>query len=65
MIERLIDLSALHRGIVIGLALALAMWGWWSVHQIPLDALPDLSYTQVIVYSTWDRTPDLIEDQVP
>ena len=64
MIERLIDLSARHRGAVIGMALALAIWGWWSIHQIPLDALPDLSDTQVIVYSTWDRTPDLIEDQV-
>ena len=64
MIERLIELSARHRGIVIGLALALAIWGAWCVHQIPLDALPDLSNTQVIVYSHWDRSPDLIEDQV-
>jgi Cu(I)/Ag(I) efflux system membrane protein CusA/SilA len=64
MIERLIDLSARHRGTVIGLALALAMWGWWSMRQIPLDALPDLSDTQVILYSSWDRSPGLIEDQV-
>jgi Cu(I)/Ag(I) efflux system membrane protein CusA/SilA len=64
MIDRLIDLSARHRGTVIGLALALAMWGWWSMRQIPLDALPDLSDTQVILYSQWDRSPDLIEDQV-
>jgi copper/silver efflux system protein len=64
MIERLIDLSARHRGLVIGLALALAVWGAWCMRRIPLDALPDLSNTQVIVYSQWDRSPDLIEDQV-
>jgi Cu(I)/Ag(I) efflux system membrane protein CusA/SilA len=64
MIERLIELSARRRGIVIGLALALAIWGAWCVHRIPLDALPDLSNTQVIVYSHWDRSPDLIEAQV-
>jgi Cu(I)/Ag(I) efflux system membrane protein CusA/SilA len=64
MIERLIEFSARRRGIVIGLALALAIWGAWCVRQIPLDALPDLSNTQVIVYSHWDRSPDLIEAQV-
>ncbi len=64
MIERLIDLSARHRGAVIGIVLALAMWGAWSARRIPLDALPDLSDTQVILYSRWDRSPDIIEDQV-
>src|SRR5574341_2506068 len=34
------------------------------MRHIPLDALPDLSDTQVIVYSRWDRSPDIIEDQV-
>ena len=34
------------------------------MRNIPLDALPDLSDTQVIVYSRWDRSPDIIEDQV-
>jgi Cu(I)/Ag(I) efflux system membrane protein CusA/SilA len=64
MINRLIDLSAKHRIAVVVLALAGAAAGWWSVTRVPLDALPDLSDTQVIVYSTWDRGPDLIEDQV-
>lgn len=64
MIERLIEFSARQRGTVIGLTLALAIWGAWSIRQIPLDALPDLSDTQVILYSRWDRSPDLIEDQV-
>ena len=64
MIDRVIEFSARQRGTVIGLVLALAMWGAWSLRQIPLDALPDLSDTQVILYSRWDRSPDLIEDQV-
>ena len=64
MIDRLIEFSARRRGTVIGLVLALAIWGAWSMPQIPLDALPDLSDTQVILYSRWDRSPDLIEDQV-
>ena len=42
-------------------ALALRVW---TMRNIPLDALPDLSDTQVIVYSRWDRSPDIIEDQV-
>ena len=38
--------------------------GIWSANHVPLDAIPDLSDTQVIVYSRWDRSPDVIEDQV-
>ena len=38
--------------------------GWWSLRNVPLDAIPDLSDTQVIIYSRWDRSPDIIEDQV-
>ncbi len=64
MIDRIIEFSARRRGVVIGVVLALAIWGAWSISQIPLDALPDVSETQVIVYSRWDRSPDLIEDQV-
>ena len=36
----------------------------YSIKNIPLDAIPDLSDTQVIIYSQWDRSPDIIEDQV-
>src|ERR671932_450452 len=56
MINRIIDLSARHRIAVVLLALAGAAAGWWSLTRVPLDALPDLSDTQVIVYSTWDRS---------
>jgi copper/silver efflux system protein len=64
MVNRIIDLSAKHRGAVVLLTLAGAAAGWWSLTRVPLDALPDLSDTQVIVYSQWDRSPDIIEDQV-
>src|SRR5947208_13306198 len=64
MIPRVIDFSARHRLMVLTLVFGAAMWGWWSLHHVALDAIPDLSDTQVIVYSRWDRSPDIIEDQV-
>jgi Cu(I)/Ag(I) efflux system membrane protein CusA/SilA len=64
MINRIIDLSAKHRVAVVLMTLAGALGGYWSLAHVPLDALPDLSDTQVIVYSQWDRSPDIIEDQV-
>src|SRR6186997_681569 len=64
MIARIIDLSARHRVAVVLVTLVGAFAGWWSLQRVPLDALPDLSDTQVIVYSRWDRSPDVVEDQV-
>src|SRR3954447_10672862 len=64
MIDRIIDLSAKHRIVVVLLALAGAIAGYGSLTRVPLDALPDLSDTQVIIYSKWDRSPDIVEDQV-
>jgi Cu(I)/Ag(I) efflux system membrane protein CusA/SilA len=65
MIERLIELSARRRGLVfLGVGLMLA-WGIWAIRASPLDALPDLSDTQVIVFTEWmGRSPNLVEDQV-
>jgi Cu(I)/Ag(I) efflux system membrane protein CusA/SilA len=64
MIARIIGWSARNRGLVLlGSAVAVAA-AIWSVRQVPLDAIPDLSDTQVIVFSRWDRSPDLVEDQV-
>jgi Cu(I)/Ag(I) efflux system membrane protein CusA/SilA len=41
------------------------LWGIWALQHIPLDALPDLSDTQVIIYTDWaGRSPNLVEDQV-
>lgn len=64
MINRIIEFSAKNRFFVILVAVAAALGGWWSMRNVPLDAIPDLSDTQVIVYSRWDRSPDIIEDQV-
>ncbi|MCZ2080311.1 MAG: efflux RND transporter permease subunit [Bryobacteraceae bacterium] len=64
MINRIIEFSAENRLIVFILVAAGILGGWWSMMNVPLDALPDLSDTQVIVYSRWDRSPDIIEDQV-
>ncbi len=64
MVERIIEFSAHNKFIVLiltGVALAGAVY---SMRSVPLDAIPDLSDTQVIVYSRWDRSPDIIEDQV-
>ena len=64
MINRIIDFCANNKFVVflsVGVAVLL---GWWSLHNVPLDALPDLSDTQVIIYSRWDRSPDVMEDQV-
>ncbi|HYS52214.1 MAG TPA: CusA/CzcA family heavy metal efflux RND transporter [Thermoanaerobaculia bacterium] len=64
MIEKLIRYSATNRFIVLIIVAGLIIAGVWSINNIALDALPDLSDTQVIVYSKWDRSPDIIEDQV-
>ncbi|MBL0210787.1 MAG: efflux RND transporter permease subunit [Holophagaceae bacterium] len=63
-LQKIIRFSAENRWLVMAAtALALAM-SFWTMRNIPLDAVPDLSDTQVIVYSKWDRSPDLVEDQV-
>ena len=64
MINRIIDFSVEHRFVVFLLVAAACIAGWWSMQRLALDAIPDLSDTQVIVYSRWDRSPDIIEDQV-
>jgi Cu(I)/Ag(I) efflux system membrane protein CusA/SilA len=64
MIKRIIRFSAENKYLVIAATLVALAGAWWSMRNIPLDALPDLSDTQVIVYSKWDRSPDIVEDQV-
>jgi copper/silver efflux system protein len=64
MIPRIIEFSARNRVLVLALVSAAAVYGWWSMQNVAVDALPDLSDTQVIIYSRWDRSPDIIEDQV-
>src|ERR1022692_4600499 len=64
MIDAIIEFSARNKFIIFILTAAAVMGGLWSMYNVPLDALPDLSDTQVIVYSRWDRSPDIMEDQV-
>jgi len=64
MINRIIEYSATHRSVVFLFVLVAAVAGWWSMRTVPLDAIPDLSDVQVIIYSRWDRSPDVVEDQV-
>src|SRR2546429_511684 len=64
MINRIIEFSANNKILVFALLAAACLWGAWSAFHLPLDAIPDLSETQVIVLSRWDRSPDIIEDQV-
>jgi copper/silver efflux system protein len=64
MINRVVDFSVNNKFIVFFLIAAACLGGWWSINHVALDAIPDLSDTQVIIYSRWDRSPDIIEDQV-
>ena len=64
MIDAIIEFSAKNKIVVFILIGAAVMAGLWSMRTVPLDALPDMSDTQVIVYSRWDRSPDIMEDQV-
>jgi Cu(I)/Ag(I) efflux system membrane protein CusA/SilA len=65
MVERIIDFSARNRFIVFLVIFGLAAAGLWAMKNTPVDAIPDLSDTQVIIYSKWPgRSPDLVEDQI-
>ena len=65
MINQLISLSLKNRYIVLFAALALFLWGAYAVRDNPIDAIPDLSENQVIVFTEWEgRSPQIIEDQV-
>lgn len=65
MIEKVIGASARNRFIVFLLVFFLFGWGIWALQKTPLDAIPDLSDTQVIIYTDWTgRSPDLVEDQI-
>ncbi|MGZ8839091.1 MAG: efflux RND transporter permease subunit, partial [Candidatus Aminicenantales bacterium] len=64
MIERIIEFSAKNKYIVLIFVAAAIAGAVYAIRNIPLDAIPDLSDTQVIIYSRWDRSPDVIEDQV-
>ncbi len=65
MIHRLIEICLRNRGLVVVLYLGLAAWGFWALVHTPIDAIPDLSDNQVIVFTDWPgRSPQEVEDQV-
>jgi len=65
MINTIIEYCAAHRGIVVTVVVMLTLVGLWSMREIPLDAIPDLSDPQVIIYTEWPgRSPNLVEDQI-
>ena len=65
MINWLIEVSLRNRFMVIGFFILLGGWGYWALLTTPIDAIPDLSDNQVIVFSDWmGRSPQEIEDQV-
>ena len=64
MIDRLIGFSVRSKYLVFLLVAGACAWGVWAMLHMPTDAMPDLGDTQVIVFSRWDRSPDIIEDQV-
>jgi Cu(I)/Ag(I) efflux system membrane protein CusA/SilA len=65
MIAKIIEASAKNKFIVFLFVFFALAWGYWAIRNIPLDAIPDLSDTQVIIYTEWTgRSPDLVEDQV-
>jgi Cu(I)/Ag(I) efflux system membrane protein CusA/SilA len=65
MIQRLTELSVRNRLVVVALYVGLAAWGWWALRTTPIDAIPDLSDNQVIVFTDWTgHGPQEVEDQV-
>ena len=65
LIARVIALCAHNRGLTLFGVAAATIWGIWALQQAPLDAIPDLSDVQVIVFTEWPgQSPDLVEDQI-
>src|SRR5512143_3226583 len=65
MISKIIEFSGRNRFVVFLAVTFLVLVGLWAMQHIPLDALPDQSDTQVIIYTDWPgRSPDLVEDQI-
>jgi copper/silver efflux system protein len=65
MIHWLIDAALRHRFLIIAGSLLVAGWGYWALQTVPIDAIPDLSDNQVIVFTDWPgRSPQEVEDQI-
>ena len=65
MIAKIIEYSARNKFIIFLFTFFAIAWGYWALKHTPLDAIPDLSDTQVIIYTEWSgKSPDLVEDQI-
>lgn len=65
MIGRIIEFSVRNRFLILLAYIAIAGWGYWALLRTPIDAIPDLSENQVIVFTDWPgRSPQEVEDQV-
>jgi Cu(I)/Ag(I) efflux system membrane protein CusA/SilA len=65
LINKVLELSLRNRFLVVALYVGLGAWGWWALHATPVDAIPDLSDNQVIVFTDWSgHSPQEVEDQV-
>ncbi|MBI4472120.1 MAG: efflux RND transporter permease subunit, partial [Acidobacteria bacterium] len=65
MINRILELSLQNRFLVLLGSILLAGWGYWALLRTPIDAIPDLSENQVIVFTDWPgRSPQEVEDQI-
>src|SRR5947209_10393236 len=65
MVNRLIGLSLRNRFLTVAVFVLVGAWGYWALVTTPIDAIPDLSDNQVIVFTDWmGRSPQEVEDQV-
>ena len=65
MINRIIEFSMRNRWLILAVYAAIAVWGYWALLHTPIDAIPDLSDNQVIVFTDWPgRSPQEVEDQI-
>jgi Cu(I)/Ag(I) efflux system membrane protein CusA/SilA len=65
MINRIIEFSMKNRWLILAIYAAIAVWGYWALLHTPIDAIPDLSENQVIVFTDWQgRSPQEVEDQI-
>jgi copper/silver efflux system protein len=65
MIDRIIELSLRNKFLIVALWIGIAGWGFWAMLKAPIDAIPDLSDNQVIVFTDWQgRSPQEVEDQI-
>src|SRR5512133_958270 len=65
MLRAVIDFSLRNKGMVLLATVALTVAGIFALRNIPLDAIPDLSDTQVIIYTEWPgQAPQIVQDQV-